>query len=151
MSAGAQSQPNRESHQTLLRVVSGDEIIVRNIHISIIIVYLIAKPSLIFNGCKSSTDLYVACDDNLLFHLLNIFTLCIAGSLGHALSMSSTSTGVSCRLVARWVCHSEKHSVSWTRWASAQTTSRRWAGNLDSCSSRLTPRITDRPPSAIAS
>ena len=99
---------------------------------------------------KSSTDLYVACDDNFSFHLLNIFTLCIAGSLGHALSMSSTSTGVSCRLVARWVCHSEKHSVSWTRWASAQTTSRRRAWNLDSCSSRLTPRIIDTPPSAIA-
>ena len=97
-----------------------------------------------------AADLYVACDDNLFFHLLNISSRCLLAFRGQLLSMSSTSTVVSKRLVERRVCHSEKHSVSWTRWASAHGTSRRWAGNLNSCSSRLTPTTTpDTPPSAI--
>lgn len=93
--------------------------------------------------------LYVACDDDLLRHLLNISTLCLAGSLGHAFSISLISTAVSRRLVESWPCHSEKHIVSLTKWSSAHGLSSNWGGNFDRCSSRLGGHTMPRPSAII--
>ena len=98
------------------------------------------------------THLRVACDFFLSCHFLNISTRCLAVFRGQLLSMSWISTFDNSRPV-EIICHSEKHSVSLTRWASTHGLSRSSAENFDSCSSRLRGLTTtqDTPPSAMLS
>ena len=77
------------------------------------------------------------------------------GGRGRAVRIPLSSTGLRHRQGDRSL-HSAMDWLNFTRWASAQGLSRSWAGNLDSCSSRLWIGLadtlpTDTPPSAIAS